>query len=107
MRKKEKKMLWKPPFIFFLPVIEMLVIGYITGNFFSLNNILNIIYRFSMLGLVVIGMSFVILSGGIDFSAGGQMALSGMLMAILIVQCRIPMQHLFLLPWQQGCFWDI
>ena len=42
MRKKEKKMLWKPPFIFFLPVIEMLVIGYITGNFFSLNNILNI-----------------------------------------------------------------
>jgi ribose/xylose/arabinose/galactoside ABC-type transport system permease subunit len=61
-------MLWKPPFIFFLPVIEMLVIGYITGNFFSLNNILNIIYRFSMLGLVVIGMSFVILSGGIDFS---------------------------------------
>ena len=58
MRKKEKKMLWKPPFIFFLPVIEMLVIGYITGNFFSLNNILNIIYRFSMLGLVVIGMSF-------------------------------------------------
>ena len=35
MRKKEKKMLWKPPFIFFLPVIEMLVIGYITGNFFS------------------------------------------------------------------------
>ena len=43
-----------------------------------------------MLGLVVIGMSFVILSGGIDFSAGGQMALSGMLMAILIVQCRIP-----------------
>ena len=42
MRKKEKKMLWKTTFIFFLPVIEMIVIGYITVNFFSLNNILNI-----------------------------------------------------------------
>ena len=104
MRKKEKKMLWKPPFIFFLPVIEMLVIGYITGNFFSLNNILNIIYRFSMLGLVVIGMSFVILSGGIDFSAGGQMALSGMLMAILIVQCRIPYAASFFITMAAGMF---
>ena len=104
MRKKEKKMLWKPPFIFFLPVIEMLVLGYITGNFFSLNNILNIIYRFSMLGLVVIGMSFVILSGGIDFSAGGQMALSGMLMAILIVQCRIPYAASFFITMAAGMF---
>jgi enterochelin esterase-like enzyme len=84
----------------------MLVIGYITGNFFSLNNILNIIYRFSMLGLVVIGMSFVILSGGIDFSAGGQMALSGMLMAILIVQCRIPYAASFFITMAAGMFLD-
>ena len=104
MRKKEKKMIWKPPFILFLPVIEMLVIGYLTGILFSLNNILNIIYRFSMLGLVVIGMSFVILSGGIDFSAGGQMALSGMLMAILIVQCRIPYAASFFITMAAGMF---
>ena len=104
MRKKEKKMLWKPPFIFFLPVIEMLVIGYITGNFFSLNDILDIIYSFCRLGLVVIGMSFVILSGGIDFSAGGQMALSGMLMAILIVQCRIPYAASFFITMAAGMF---
>lgn len=102
MKNKEKKFSRKPIFVLLLPVIEMFVLEYITGHFFNLNNMLNILYRFSMLGLVVIGMSFVILTGGIDFSVGGQIAFSGMLMAILIIRFQFSYAAAFVIATLTG-----
>lgn len=104
MKNKEKRISRKPVFIFLMPVIEMFVLEYITGHFFSMNNILNILYRFFMLGLVVIGMSFVILAGGIDFSVGGQITFFGMMMAILIVRFQIPYAAAFGIVMLTGMF---
>ena len=49
MKNKEKRISRKPVFIFLMPIIEMFVLEYITGHFFSMNNILNILYRFSII----------------------------------------------------------
>jgi ribose transport system permease protein len=46
-------------------------------------NLLNILRQNSMLGLVALGMTFVILTGGIDLSVGALLAVSGVVAATL------------------------
>ena len=46
------------------------------GRFLSVSNILNILVSSSIIGVVVVGMTFVIIGGGIDLSVGGLVALS-------------------------------
>jgi ribose/xylose/arabinose/galactoside ABC-type transport system permease subunit len=53
----------------------------IADGFADGDNISNILLQSSMLGLVAIGMSFVILTGGIDLSVGSVVALSTILVA--------------------------
>ncbi len=47
-------------------------------------NLLNVARQSSIIGVVAIGMTFVILTGGIDLSVGSILALSGVTMAMLI-----------------------
>lgn len=51
--------------------------------FLSSENLLNILRQNSMLGLVSVGMTFVILSGGIDLSVGSLVAVGGVVAAEL------------------------
>jgi ribose/xylose/arabinose/galactoside ABC-type transport system permease subunit len=51
--------------------------------FLSTGNIMNIIRQCSVIGLLGIGMTFVILTGGIDLSVGSVVAFSGCLVALL------------------------
>ena len=48
-------------------------------NFFRLNNIINILLQASILGLLVIGMTGVLITGGIDLSMPANMALAAVL----------------------------
>ena len=59
-------------------VIASLVFG---TRFASVDNLLNILEASSFLGLVAIGMTFVIIGGGIDLSVGSLLALSAVLAA--------------------------
>lgn len=52
-------------------------------KFFTLLNLTNISRQVSMLGLVATGMTFVILTGGIDLSVGSILAVSGVIAAKL------------------------
>lgn len=54
------------------------------SNFLSLRVFINFFYDNAFLGIAAIGMTFVILSGGIDLSVGGVVGLISVLMAILI-----------------------
>ena len=47
-------------------------------NFLSYKNIINILRQVSMFGIVVTGVSEVMIGGGMDLSVGGQMAVVGM-----------------------------
>lgn len=51
--------------------------------FLTPENLLNVLRQNSMLGLVALGMTFVILTGGIDLSVGSLMAVAGVIAAYL------------------------
>lgn len=51
--------------------------------FLTPENLLNVVRQNSMLGIVALGMTFVILTGGIDLSVGSLLALAGVIAAFL------------------------
>lgn len=67
-----------------LLVIFIIISASISENFLTFNNLVNILQQSSITGIVAIGMTFVILVGGIDLSVGSVAALSGMIVAILL-----------------------
>jgi ribose/xylose/arabinose/galactoside ABC-type transport system permease subunit len=68
--------------LIFLAVL-MLAFSIFEPNFFSANNLLNVMRQISITGLIAIGMTFVILTGGIDLSVGAVLAFSGIVAAIV------------------------
>jgi ribose/xylose/arabinose/galactoside ABC-type transport system permease subunit len=56
----------------------------LSDNFLTSNNIYNLMRQVSIIGIVSIGMTFVIISGGIDLSVGSVVGLSGVIAAILM-----------------------
>lgn len=69
-------------------LIGLLLLGVLLSvlspSFLSLSNLMNVLNQVSLNGLVAIGMTFVILSGGIDLSVGSVLALSGAVLAALL-----------------------
>ena len=53
-------------------------------TFLTMDNFLNVLRRSSVYGIVAIGMTFVIISGGIDLSVGSMLAVCGMIGAWVI-----------------------
>ncbi|MGO2082999.1 ABC transporter permease subunit [Vagococcus sp.] len=58
-------------------VILMVIITILNPDFVSINNLLNLLRQVSINGFIAYGMTFVILTGGIDLSVGSILALSG------------------------------
>src|ERR671913_1421170 len=51
--------------------------------FLTPENLLNVLRQNSMLGIIALGMTFVILTGGIDLSVGSLLAVAGVIAASL------------------------
>ncbi|MFL4359224.1 ABC transporter permease subunit [Streptococcus uberis] len=64
----------------------MIVITIINPNFLTTNNLLNLLLQVTANGFIAFGMTFVILTGGIDLSVGSILALSSALTAGLIAK---------------------
>lgn len=62
-----------------------------TDSFFSVRNFLNILDQVTVIGIIAVGMTFVILLGGIDLSVGSVLALSMMVLGFLNVEAGLPM----------------
>jgi ribose/xylose/arabinose/galactoside ABC-type transport system permease subunit len=60
--------------------------GIINPRFLSLQNILNILQQISVLGIVSIGMTILLISGGLDLSVGSLISLSAYVGGLTIVQ---------------------
>ncbi len=71
-------------------VVVSILMGLASDNFFSFNNIMNVLRQVSVVGILAVGMTFVILTGGIDLSVGAVMALVGTLSAGLMVNSGLP-----------------
>ena len=56
----------------------------LTPHFLTVSNLLNVLEQTSINAVIAVGMTFVILSAGIDLSVGSLLALSGVVMATLL-----------------------
>jgi len=65
-------------------LILCIVISLITPRFLSFGNVKNVLTQVSVNAVIAIGMSFVILTGGIDLSVGSILAVSGAVAASII-----------------------
>ncbi len=61
-------------------LIICLVIGIIDPAFFSINNLTNLLVQSVIIAVIACGMTFVIISGGIDLSVGSIVAFSGIVL---------------------------
>jgi ribose transport system permease protein len=76
--------------ILVLLILEVLLFAFISPNFLSTNNIFNVLRQVSMLSIVSCGLVFVLIGGGIDLSIGAQMAMGGLITAMLMVNFGFP-----------------
>ena len=76
------------------PLIGLVALGVIfsfsTTAFLSVRNLLNVLDQVTVLGILSIGMTAVIILGGIDLSVGSVLAFSMMIMGWLSHDCNLP-----------------
>ncbi|MEF9969450.1 MAG: ABC transporter permease [Ruthenibacterium sp.] len=65
------------------------VLCIVEPKFISFHNITNLLRQTSIIGVLAVGMTFVIISSGIDLSVGAVLAFGGMLVAMLM-QAGVP-----------------
>ena len=70
--------------IFIALAVECLVVGLTTDTFFSSANLSNVLRQNAFIAILAAGMTFVILTGGIDLSVGSVVGLSGVVCAGLL-----------------------
>lgn len=67
--------------IFFVLIVIFLAAA--APNFLTLNNLVNVIRQSSIIGLIALGMTFIMITAGIDLSVGSVVGLAGMTFALL------------------------
>ncbi|KRG10098.1 ABC transporter permease [Staphylococcus sp. NAM3COL9] len=66
-------------------ILLVIIISVLNSAFLEPSNLFNLLRQVSINGLIAFGMTFVILTGGIDLSVGSTLALSSAMIAILMV----------------------
>jgi ribose transport system permease protein len=62
-------------------IIICVILSILSPVFFQVTNIINVVRQTSIYGIMAVGMTFVILTGGIDLSIGSILAISGAILA--------------------------
>lgn len=75
----------RPAFwVFLAAVISCLVLSVLTDTFATPQNLFNVTRNFAFVAIIALGMTVVIISGGIDLSVGSTLCLSAMVLAIVM-----------------------
>lgn len=64
-------------------VLECAVFSYFSDRFLTLENLVNVALSIAVIGILSVGMTFVILTGGIDLGVGSVVALGGVVAALI------------------------
>ena len=84
---------------FFALILIMLLFSFLSSSFLTWSNLVTVLVQSSINGLLAIGMTLVIVSGGIDLSVGAIAGLCGMVAGALIdVGIPLPMFGVVLYP---------
>jgi ribose transport system permease protein len=71
-------------------VVVSIIMTFASDNFLSAENFLSVLRQISINAIIAVGMTMVILTGGIDLSVGALLALAGTLAAGLMVFSGLP-----------------
>jgi ribose/xylose/arabinose/galactoside ABC-type transport system permease subunit len=82
-------------------LIEIALFAYLSPVFFTPDNILNVSLQISISAIIAVGMTFVILTSGIDLSVGALVALSGVI-TTSVLKVDLPFSLAFLLALAAG-----
>ena len=84
MLKKLKESRFPERNLIIILAILIIVLSIASNRFLSYNNIMNLLRQTSIIGVIAIGMTFVIVSSGIDLSVGSVLAFSSVLCAMMM-----------------------
>jgi len=84
------KLLWTEYSIILVMIAIFAITGIIAPRFFTATNILTILRQSSVVGMIALGMTFVIIIGGIDLSSGHAVAAAGAVLIVLQGNENIP-----------------
>ena len=73
-----------------LAIVIAIALSLLSPHFLKTNNLLNLLDQSVVTGIVSIGMTFVILTGGIDLSVGSLVGLTGVILGLSLHQFPIP-----------------
>lgn len=91
-------------FVYLVLLVIILFFTIITDTFLTSRNILNICRQVSMTGICSVGMTMVLLTGGIDISVGSIIALVGVVSAKLVAEAGMPIFPAMLMGVIVGAF---
>jgi ribose/xylose/arabinose/galactoside ABC-type transport system permease subunit len=75
---------------FLILVFLLVLFSFIAPNFMTFGNLRTMIRQVSFAGISAVGLMFVMISGGIDLSIGSQIVFSNVLLAIMMVDWKLP-----------------
>lgn len=67
-------------------VVIFIIAAFLSEAFLTIDNILNVVRQVSIVAIIAAGMTFVILTAGIDLSVGSVLAIAGALSASVVVK---------------------
>lgn len=67
-------------------IVGVIFVQFNNHDFLSMTNIMNLLKNTSLLAILTLGMATVMISGGIDLSAGAVLALAGMSSAVVVAK---------------------
>lgn len=71
--------------IIYALIILIIALSILAPMFFELRNFMNVLRQISMIGIITVGIFFVMVSGGIDISTGATVGFAGVMFAKLMV----------------------
>lgn len=77
-----KQSIIMPPLVGLILLVAL--ISFLSPHFLTIRNILNVLRQISIIAIVSVGMSYVIITGGIDLSVGSVAALSGVVTGVFL-----------------------
>jgi ribose/xylose/arabinose/galactoside ABC-type transport system permease subunit len=75
---------------FLILVFLVVLFSFIAPNFMTFGNLRTLIRQISFAGISAVGLMFVMISGGIDLSIGSQIVFGNVLLAIMMVDWKLP-----------------
>lgn len=81
-----RRRVWAPGAVALALLVAMCAVRYHSRGFFSAATGVNLLTDNAVLGIVAVGLTFVIIAGGIDLAVGAVMSASSVLCAVLLVE---------------------